>query len=236
MFNHRAWVSWRVLALLELPSLTFSELPLLSNDLQALIEATRYSPETGESLSAETVLNILFSFFYDPACNHIKGMWLRRALKLTRQAEDSVVEKQLQQAVAHAFTVLQSLFNTRDAHATALISPRFVACAALFLHLQDGHCKEAVDAWQPFRVQERSARATKSTTMFKRYVTSEQLGEDGDSPLSQFPRCCDHLTSSLDPEAHAVASPPVLCWLCGAGFLSHQALYRHARQAHGDHA
>ena len=46
------------------------------------------------------------------------------------------------------------------AHATALISPRVVACAALFLHLQDGHCTEAVGAWQPFRVQERSARAT----------------------------------------------------------------------------
>ena len=173
--------------LLELPSLTFSELPLLSNDLQALIEATRYSPETGESLSAETVLNIMFSFFYDHACNHIKGMWLRRALELTRQAGDSVVEKQLQQAVAHAFTVLHSLFNNIDAHATALISPRVVACAALNLHLQDGHCTEAVGAWQPFRVQERSARATQSTEMLKRYATSEQLGEGGGSPLSQSP-------------------------------------------------
>ena len=100
----------------------------------------------------------------------------------------SVVEKQLQQAVAHAFTVLQSLFNNTDAHATALISPHVVACAALSLHLQDGHCTDAVGAWQPFRVQERSARATQSTKMLKRYVTSEQLGEDGDSPLSQFPR------------------------------------------------
>ena len=110
LFNHRAWLSWRFLALLELPALTLSELPLLSNDLQALIEATRSGPETVESLSAETVLEILLNFLQDPACNHIKGMWLRRALKLTRQAEDSVVEKQLQQAVAHAFTVLQSLF------------------------------------------------------------------------------------------------------------------------------
>ena len=185
LFNHRAWVSWRFLALLELPSLTFSELPLLSNGLQTLIEATRSTPETGESVSAETVLEILLSFLHDPACNHIQGMWLRRALKLTRQAEDSVVEKQMQQAVAHAFTVLQSLFNKRDAHATALVSPRFVACAALFLHLQDRHCTEAVGAWQPFRVQERSARATHSATMVKRYVTTEHLGEDGNSPLCQ---------------------------------------------------
>ena len=47
-FTHRAWVCWRVLALLELPSLTFSELPLMSNGLQALIEATRrQSPRCG---------------------------------------------------------------------------------------------------------------------------------------------------------------------------------------------
>ena len=70
--NHRAWVSWRLLALLELPSLTLCELPSLSKDLQELIEATRSSAQTSEALSAETVQEILVSFFHDPACNHIK--------------------------------------------------------------------------------------------------------------------------------------------------------------------
>ena len=28
----------------------------------------------------------------------------------------------------------------------------------------------------------------------------------------------------------------MLCWLCGAGFLSWQALYRHTRAAHADYA
>ena len=130
-------------------------------------------------------------------------MWLRRALKLTQQSEDSVVEERLQHAVVHAFTVLQSLFNERDEHVATLISPRFVACAALFLHLQDCHHKDAVGAWQPFRVQERSARAAKSLTMLKRYVTSEQLGNDENSPLSQFPRCCEHLAVQLDPQVIA---------------------------------
>ena len=35
---------------------------------------------------------------------------------------------------------------------------------------------------------------------------------------------------------HPVATPPLLCWLCGAGFLSWQALYRHTRAAHADYA
>ncbi len=106
LFNHRAWISWRFLALLELPALTLCELPVLSTDLQALIEATRSSAETDASLSAETVQETLLSFRHDPACNNINGMWLRRALKLTKQTEDTVVEEQLQGAVAHPFTVL----------------------------------------------------------------------------------------------------------------------------------
>ena len=56
------------------------------------------------------------------------------------------------------------------------------------------------------------------------------------TPLLGFPRCCKHLTNDLEPEVHAIATPPVLCWLCGAGFLSQQAFYRHAREAHGDYA
>ena len=236
LFQHRAWLTWRFLAMLELPSSTLSELPLLSKDLQALIEATRSGAETSDSLSAQTVQEVLTSFYHDPACNHIKGKWLRRALKLGLHAEDSEVETQLQQAVAHVFTVLQSLLGNKLADATLPLSPRFVACAALFLHLQDSHCTTALGAWQSLCVQERSARARTSTTRLKRYVTSEQLGEEMNSPLSQFPRCVEHLTSSLDPEVHAVATPPVLCWVCGAGFLSQQALFRHTRAAHGDYA
>ena len=140
LFKHRAWLTWRFLAMLELPSSTLSELPLLSKDLQALIEATRSGAETSDSLSAQTVQEVLTSFYHDPACNHIKGKWLRRALKLGLHAEDSEVETQLQQAVAHVFTVLQSLLGNKPADATLPLSPRFVACAALFLHLQDSHC------------------------------------------------------------------------------------------------
>ena len=192
LFGHRAWVSWRVLALLELPLLTLPELPPLSKDLQALIEATRSEPQPGESVSANAVEEVLLSFLRDPACKGLKGAWLRRALQLPRDVEDSVVEKRLEHAVAHAFTVLQSLFHERSEHETTSISPRFVACAALFLHLQDSHWKERLGTWQPFRVQQKSARATKSNTTLKRYVTNDVVGEDESSPLSGFPRCVAH--------------------------------------------
>ena len=140
------------------------------------------------------VQEVLLNFLRDPACNQTKGRWLKRALKLTEQTEDSVVEKQLLDAVARAFTVLQSLLCQRSDHGSVLLSSRFVACVALYLHLQDWHCKESLGIWQPFCVQQQSARATNSV---KRYVTSEQLGEDTNSPVFKFPRCCEHLTSSL---------------------------------------
>ena len=72
--------------------------------------------------------------------------------------------------------------------------------------------------------------------MRKRYVASKQLGEDTGSLLCQLPRYCEHLAVQFDPEMHPVATPPVLCWLCGSGFLSWQALYHHTRATHGDYA
>ena len=33
-----------------------------------------------------------------------------------------------------------------------------------------------------------------------------------------------------------VASPPVMCWICGEGFLHNGALFKHCSEAHGDYA
>ena len=102
-----------------------------------------------------------------------------------------------------------------------------------FLYMQGLRSSESVGFWLPMRMQEHSARARDSHTMPKQYVTSDQLGSDDNSPLCQFPKLCADLASELDPKVHPVAMSRVLCWLCGAGFLSWQALYRHTCSAHG---
>ena len=177
LFNHRAWLSWRFLALIELPKLTVQELPCMSKDLQALIESTRTTAHTHGPVSQSIVEEILLSFFCDPA-DKLKGQWLRRALKLHKVCEDSIVEKHLQQAAAHAFTVLQSLLSSTDSHAAALLSPRFVACVAVYLYLQDSHSTKRISIWQPFHVQEYSTRVATSTTRLKSYISSDHLGND----------------------------------------------------------
>ena len=73
LFGHRAWLSWRFLALLELHTRRIDELPCLSKDLQACIEAARSSTEPMESISATAVEQILFDFFHDPMCNGINA-------------------------------------------------------------------------------------------------------------------------------------------------------------------
>jgi hypothetical protein len=56
------------------------------------------------------------------------------------------------------------------------------------------------------------------------------------SPLCGFPRACGDLVEKLDPNVHPVATPPVLCWICGAGFLSWADFFRHCTSTHGDWA
>ena len=107
-------------------------------------------------------------FFHDSMCNGAKAVWLRIALGLKSNSENSVVEEHLRNASVHVVTVLQSLVSNRNDATDIVLSPRLVACVALFLYLQDQHCKEALGDWQPFRVQERSARCTQSTGTLKR--------------------------------------------------------------------
>ena len=240
LFEHRAWLSWRYLALLELPTLELWQLPPLSAELEALINSTRTQAPRDAQLDEHTVTAVLVEFFHDATGHHAKGRWLRRALKLRAECEEALVLEQLDLAVAHAFAVLQSLL-TRMPDAELKLSARALACIALVLHLQRSTTETSLGFWQPALFQERSAQS-QSDARNKRYVTSEQLGSDDSSPLSQFPQVLAHLCSEasaaqpaarLDPTVHPIATPPVLCWQCGKGFTSQDALWRHAQRAHG---
>ena len=127
LFEHRAWLSWRYLVLLELPALSLWQLPPLGSQLQHLIEQTRSNAQPDENFSAHAVEKILLDFFHDSSNSHAKARWLRRAMKLPKQCDDELVEERLKRAVAECFVLLQS---------RVLVSPRYIACAALFLHLQ----------------------------------------------------------------------------------------------------
>ena len=127
----------------------------------------------------------------------VLGATLKTALGLSQTTEDSIVLEHLRNAVSRVFTVLQSLLNNRADKGILEMSSEFVSCIALFLYVQGLESKESMGDWQPLHVQERSARCTAPTWHMKRYVSSEQLGDDDKTPLLGFPRCCKHLTHDL---------------------------------------
>ena len=88
---------------------------------------TRSDAQPDENFDAHAVEDVLFTFFHDSSDSHAKARWLRRAMKLPKQCDDELVEERLQRAVADCFVLLQG---------RVLVSARYIACVALFLHLQ----------------------------------------------------------------------------------------------------
>ena len=131
LFEHRAWLSWRYVALLEVPTLTFCEHPALSMELQCLIETTRSNVPHVDRLSEHDVETVLLAFFQDPWDSHAKARWLRWAMKLPARCEDDLVVEQLQRAVADCFAMLQSLSS--GTQAIAVFCPTTIHCMRDFV-------------------------------------------------------------------------------------------------------
>ena len=49
-------------------------------------------------------------------------------------------------------------------------------------------------------------------------------------------RMQNRVEQPVDDLSLAVASPPVMCWICGEGFVHNKALHKHCCAEHGDYA
>ena len=83
LLDRGACLIWRFLATFELPSSTWFELLLFSEDLRALIEAMWSGAEISHVLSALTVRKIRTSFYRDLVGDRVKGKWPSRASQLS---------------------------------------------------------------------------------------------------------------------------------------------------------
>ena len=65
-------------------------------------------------------------------------------------------------------------------------------------------------------------------------------GKDVELAANRMPAYWTRLQDSAEQPVHdlalPVASPPVMCWICGEGFLHNGALFKHCLEAHGDYA
>ena len=82
--------------------------------------------------------------------------------------------------------------------------------------------------------------ANSEGTSRKQYLPEDMCGEDVELAANRMPaywmRLQDSAEQSVDDLSLSVASPPVMCWICGEGFLHNGALFKHCREAHGDYA
>ena len=74
----------------------------------------------------------------------------------------------------------------------------------------------------------------------KQYLPEDQCGEDVELTANRMPAYWREMQESVEePDENlqlAVASPPVMCWICGEGFLHNGALFKHCGEKHGDYA
>ena len=71
-------------------------------------------------------------------------------------------------------------------------------------------------------------------------LPQEQCGEDVELAANRMPAYWTRLQDSaewpVDDLSLPVASPPVMCWICGEGFLHNGALFKHCSETHDDYA
>lgn len=74
----------------------------------------------------------------------------------------------------------------------------------------------------------------------KQYLPEDQCGEDVELTANRMPAYWTRMQDSVEQPVEnlqlAVASPPVMCWICGEGFLHNSAFFKHCCEKHGDYA
>ena len=79
----------------------------------------------------------------------------------------------------------------------------------------------------------------------KQYLPQECCGEDVELAANRMPAYWERMRATADEDdaqraeelySLAIASPPVMCWICGEGFLDNPSLGKHCDKKHGDYA
>ena len=79
----------------------------------------------------------------------------------------------------------------------------------------------------------------------KQFLPQERCGDDVELAANRMPAYWERMRASANGDdaqqgekqySLAVASPPVMCWICGEGFLDNPSLSKHCDKKHGDYA
>ena len=257
LFNAHAWYSMTMLAALELPDVPFHVLltthltsTALQDDImqhrsafaEAVSQQRRIYPTVAE------VCEVLQQFYNDSYAQHLKQDWLLKALKIpeARRHDVDYIAELLSTATEDFFLHAQQHGIT----ATPFTKHTLATCS-LFRLLLTVHKPPKVVILR-FGPTLRLLANLRSQCC-KQYTPQEKCGADVELAANTLPayfgRLADSGAQSVLSSSSAghpaavtpdlmlpVATPPVMCWICGEGFTHNGAFLKHCSDAHGDYA
>jgi len=241
LFGSSANYSMQMLACLEMPEHDVVDV-FAARDNGELMDMVmqsrrRYLDDCPEGpspvLTADAIKSCLKQFGADEYSCRVKQRWLVNALRIPeRSQEDEAVLHSLLDKLVDDFCSDLSFGPTKR-------SKHGLATCALYRHLLIANAPKPKCAPLPLGPALRLL-ANAGGSRGKQYLPQNLCGDDVELTANGMPaywrRLQDSAARPSDDSSLAVASPPVMCWICGEGFLYNGALLKHCCEAHGDYA
>lgn len=166
----------------------------------------------------------------DPYSLYAKRRWLREVWGLRKEHIWNLATwyEMIEQAVDSVFASL----STPSFSLPPLTDGMLAVLAVVDMHYRRGQKKVAAGLWTCFIHVRRDLKKHRCT-----YVDAASVCESVDWPLARMPQFLRKLSEQQCSEdavaVHLpVISPPVMCYLCGEGFLSKASLEHHTNEKH----
>ena len=239
-FLKHAFYFVRMLACVEL-QVRIADLPNLAQHaelVEKIVQHRSDAKEAGDTTAGTAVVpitagdakEVLQEFASDSfnACGNKRWLWHVLKVPKDKRQEDEYLQQVLDTAVDGLLEDIAT--NGVTLHA---MSKRTFATIALY-HL-------ILTTWKTktsghiFLAPMLRMLANAEGTSRKPYRPEDQCGEDVELAANLMPAYYRRL-HGRDDLSLPVASPPVMCWICGEGFLHNGALFKHCCEHHGDYA
>ena len=239
-FLKHAFYFVRMLACVEL-QVRIADLPNLAQHaelVEKIVQHRSDAKEAGDTTAGTAVVpitagdakEVLQEFASDSfnACGNKRWLWHVLKVPKDKRQEDEYLQQVLDTAVDGLLEDIATNGVTLQA-----MSQRTFATIALY-HLILTTWKTKTSGHILLAPMLRMLANAEGTSR-KPYRPEDQCGEDVELAANLMPAYYRRL-HGRDDLSLPVASPPVMCWICGEGFLHNGALFKHCCEHHGDYA
>ena len=233
----------RMLACLELSiHLPLEQLPALGQHAQLIEKVVQHRADAANTSAAHPapvtvsdIRDVMQDFASDSFSGYAKKRWLWSVLRVPHKSrpDPECLPQIFQTAVEEFLHDVPADLRTGFAR-----SKHTLAALALYhriLTIRQAKIRGPMSCGPVLRLLANAAGTNR-----KPYLPADQCGKDVELAANRMPaywtRLQDSAAQPADDLFLPVASPPVMCWICGEGFLHNGALFKHCMECHGDYA